>query len=117
MRFGIWPSLVLIHGTGRILSEMRVETEETVFTMETDSVFFATYELRLKKQFHIWTVLYGVRDEADEMVSGAFKSAKNDYFSILCLTTDPIHQGHEKRKKSVTSARSPRNTSAQLRDR
>ena len=37
-------------------------------------------------------------------------------FSILCLTTDPIHQGHEKRKKSVTSARSPRNTSAQLRD-
>ena len=38
-------------------------------------------------------------------------------FSILCLTTDPIHQGHEKRKKSVTSARSPRNTSAQLRDR
>ena len=38
-------------------------------------------------------------------------------FSILCLTTDPTHQGHEKRKKSVTSARSPRNTSAQLRDR
>ena len=38
-------------------------------------------------------------------------------FSILCLTTDPIHQGHEKRKKSVTSARSPRNTSAQLCDR
>ena len=37
--------------------------------------------------------------------------------SILCLTTDPIHQGHEKRKKSVTSARSPRNTSAQLRER
>ena len=37
--------------------------------------------------------------------------------SILCLTTDPIHQGHEKRKKSVTSAPSPRNTSAQLRDR
>ena len=37
--------------------------------------------------------------------------------SILCLTTDPIHQGHEKRKKSVTSARSPRNTSTQLRDR
>ena len=36
--------------------------------------------------------------------------------SILCLTTDPIHQGHEKRKKSVTSARSPCNTSAQLRD-
>ena len=30
-------------------------------------------------------------------------------FSILCLTTDPIHQGHEKRRKSVTSARSPRN--------
>ena len=39
-----------------------------------------------------------------------------NHFSILCLTTDPIHQGHEKRKKSVTSARSPRNTSAQLRD-
>jgi len=39
------------------------------------------------------------------------------HFSILCLTTDPIHQGHEERKKSVTSARSPRNTSAQLRDR
>ena len=42
---------------------------------------------------------------------------KFEFFSILCLTTDPIHQGHEKRKKSVTSARSPRNTSAQLRDR
>ena len=41
----------------------------------------------------------------------------NIFISILCLTTDPIHQGHEKRKKSVTSARSPRNTSAQLRDR
>ena len=47
----------------------------------------------------------------------AGKMAKTHVFSILCLTTHPIHQGQEKRKKSVTSARSPRNTSAQLRDR
>ena len=46
-----------------------------------------------------------------------YKTSKTRFFSILYLTTDPIHQGHEKRKKSVTSARSPRNTSAQLRDR
>ena len=38
-------------------------------------------------------------------------------FGILCLTTDPIHQGHEKRKKSVTSARSSRTTSSQMRVR
>jgi len=42
MRFGIWPSFVLMHGTGLIFSEMRVETEETVFMIETDTVFFIT---------------------------------------------------------------------------
>ena len=27
------------------------------------------------------------------------KRVKEGTFSILCLTTDPIHQGHEKRKE------------------
>ena len=36
---------------------------------------------------------------------------RNNYFSILCLTTDVSIK--VMRKKSVTSARSPRNTSAQ----
>jgi len=50
MRFGIWPSLVLMHGTGCIFSAMRVEAEETVFMIEADSVF------------------YEIRDEAEERV-------------------------------------------------
>jgi hypothetical protein len=44
---------------------------------------------------------------------GEILSLRSISFSIVSLTTDPIHQGHEKRKKSVISARSPRNTSAQ----
>ena len=27
-----------------------------------------------------------------------------NYFSILCLTTDPVHQGHERKKKNKSTA-------------
>ena len=53
--------------------------------------------------------------EADFCIINAESSGFAQNFSILCLTTDVSIK--VMRKKSVTSARSPRNTSAQPGDR